>query len=132
MSMTDPISDFLTCLRNGLRSEKPYVEVPSSSLKVEIAKILKEEGYVLNYKMTEDGKQGILRVDLKYTSDGSPTIDGIRRASKPGRRVYLAKDKIKPVLGGLGVAILSTPKGVVSDKTARREGVGGELLCTVW
>jgi len=132
MSMTDPISDFLTCLRNGLRSEKAYVEVPSSSLKVEIAKILKEEGYVLNYKMTEDGKQGILRVDLKYSSDGSPTIEGIRRASRPGRRVYLAKDKIKPVLGGLGVAILSTPRGVVSDKTARREGIGGELLCTVW
>jgi len=132
MSMTDPIADLLTRVRNGLRSEKVYVEVPSSALKVELAKILKEEGYILNFKMTEDGKQGILRVDLKYSADGTPTIEGLRRASRPGRRVYLGKDDIKPVLGGLGVAILSTPRGVVTDKTARREGVGGELLCTVW
>jgi small subunit ribosomal protein S8 len=132
MSMTDPIADFLTRVRNGLGSKKPFVEMPSSSLKVEVAKILKEEGYILNFKMTEDGKQGVLRVDLKYTSEGRPVIDGLKRESKPGRRVYLGKDDVKPVLGGLGVAILSTPRGVVTDKAAKKEGIGGELLCTVW
>ena len=132
MSMTDPIADFLTRLRNGLRAKQAFVEVPSSALKVEIAKILKEEGYILNFKMTEDGKQGVLRVDLKYAADGRPVIDGLKRESRPGRRVYLGKDDIKPVLGGLGVAILSTPRGLVTDKSAKREGIGGELLCTVW
>lgn len=132
MSMTDPIADFLTRIRNGLKSRRAYVEVPSSALKVEIAKILKEEGYILNFKMAEDDKQGVLRVDLKYTAEGRPVIDGLKRESRPGRRVYLGKEDIKPVLGGLGVAILSTPRGVVTDRAAKREGVGGELLCTVW
>lgn len=132
MSMTDPIADFLTRIRNGLKSRRAYVEVPSSALKVEIAKILKEEGYILNFKMAEDDKQGVLRVDLKYTTEGLPVIDGLKRESRPGRRVYLGKDDIKPVLGGLGVAILSTPRGVVTDKAAKRDGLGGELLCTVW
>ncbi len=132
MSMTDPVADLLTRIRNGLASRKAYVEIPSSKLKVEIAKLLKEEGYVLNFKVTEDSKQGILRVDLKYAPDGKPAIDGIQRASRPGRRAYVAKDGVKPVLGGLGVSILSTSRGVMTDKAARKEGVGGEVLCRVW
>jgi small subunit ribosomal protein S8 len=132
MTMTDPVADMLTRIRNGLSSKKTFVEMPSSSLKVEIAKILKEEGYVMNFKVAEDTKQGLLRVDLKYTPEGAPVIEGIRRESKPGRRHYVASDGIKPVLGGLGVAIVSTSKGVMTDRQARAEGVGGELLCTVW
>jgi small subunit ribosomal protein S8 len=132
MSMTDPVADLLTRIRNGLSSKKAFVDAPSSKLKVEIAKILKEEGYILNFKVTEDSHQGTLQVDLKYTPDGRPAIDGIRRASKPSRRVYARKDEIKPVLGGLGVAILSTSRGLMTDKSARREGVGGEILCRVW
>ncbi|MGA9751959.1 MAG: 30S ribosomal protein S8 [Acidobacteriota bacterium] len=132
MTMTDPIADFLTRIRNGLSSRKAYVEMPSSNLKVEVAKLLKEEGYVLNFKVTEDAKQGILRVDLKYTNEGRPVIAGIERASRPGRRLYMRRDDVKPVLGGLGISILSTSHGVLTDKTARREGVGGELLCRVW
>ena len=132
MSMTDPVADLLTRIRNGLSSKKAFVDAPSSKLKVEIAKILKEEGYILNFKVTEDSQQGTLQVDLKYTPDGRPAIDGIRRASKPSRRVYARKDEIKPVLNGLGVAILSTSRGLMTDKAARREGVGGEILCRVW
>jgi len=132
MSMTDPIADLLTRIRNGLKARKPFVEIPSSRLKVEVAKILKEEGYILNFKVTEDGKHGILRLDLKYTAEGRPAIEGLRRESSPGRRVYVSKDEIRPVLGGLGVGILTTSRGVLTDKQARREGVGGELLCTVW
>ncbi|MGC8723531.1 MAG: 30S ribosomal protein S8 [Acidobacteriota bacterium] len=132
MTMTDPIADFLTRIRNGLSSRKAYVEMPSSNLKVEVAKLLKEEGYVLNFKVTEDAKQGILRVDLKYTNEGRPVIAGIERASRPGRRLYMRRDDVKPVLGGLGISILSTSHGVLTDKAARREGVGGELLCRVW
>jgi small subunit ribosomal protein S8 len=130
--MTDPIADMLTRIRNGLASRKANVEIPSSKLKVEIAKLLKEEGYILNFKVTEDGLQGVLRVDLKYTPDGRPAIDGIQRSSRPGRRYYVAKDGVKPVLAGLGVSILSTSRGIMTDKTARREGVGGEVLCKVW
>ena len=132
MSMTDPVADLLTRIRNGLGAKKPFVEIPSSKLKVEIAKVLKEEGYVLNFKVTEDAKQGILRIDLKYASDGRPAIDGLKRESKPGRRKYVASEDVKPVLGGLGIGIVSTSRGLMTDKVARREGVGGELLCTVW
>lgn len=132
MNITDPVADLLTRIRNGLSSQKAFIEVPSSKLKVEIAKLLKEEGYILNFKVTEDSKQGVLTVDLKYSTDGRPAIDGIRRASKPSRRVYAGKDEVKPVLGGLGVAILSTSRGLMTDKVARREGVGGEILCRVW
>ncbi len=132
MSMTDPIADLLTRIRNGLRAKKSFVELPSSSLKVEVSKILKEEGYIRDFKVTEDGKQGILRLDLKYSPDGRPVIEGLRRESSPGRRVYVGRDDIRPVLGGLGTGILTTSRGVLTDKQARREGVGGELLCTVW
>lgn len=132
MTMTDPIADLLTRLRNGLAARKATVELPSSNLKVEVVKLLKEEGYVTNYKVTEDGKQGVLRVDLKYRDDGRPVIDGIERASRPGRRSYVGKDAVPRVLDGLGVAILSTSRGLMTDRAARREGVGGEYLCRVW
>lgn len=132
MTMTDPVADLLTRIRNGLGSKKVFVEMPSSALKVEIVKLLKDEGYILNFKTLEDNKQGILRVDLKYSPEGAPVIEGIKRESRPGRRLYVGKEEIKPVLGGLGINILSTSKGVLTDKQARREGVGGEILCSVW
>jgi len=132
MTMTDPIADLLTRIRNGLGARRAFVELPSSNVKVEIAKILKEEGYVTNFKVTEDGKQGILRVDLKYRDDGRPVIDGIERASRPGRRDYVGKDAVPRVLDGLGVAILSTSRGLMTDRAAKREGVGGEYVCRVW
>jgi len=132
MTMTDPIADLLARIRNGLAAGLKAVELPSSSLKVEIVKILKDEGYVTNYLVTEDGKQGLLKVDLKYRDDGRPVIDGIERVSKPGRRYYTGKDKIKPVLNGLGIGIVSTSQGLKTDKAARREGIGGEVLCKVW
>jgi small subunit ribosomal protein S8 len=132
MTVNDPIADMLTRVRNAVMSGQAMTAMPFSKVKLEIAKILKEEGYILNFKMAEDDKQGVLRVDLKYTAEGRPVIDGLKRESRPGRRVYLGKEDIKPVLGGLGVAILSTPRGVVTDRAAKREGVGGELLCTVW
>jgi len=132
MTMTDPIADLLTRIRNGLGARRPFVELPSSNMKVEIAKILKEEGYVTNFKVTEDGKQGVLRVDLKYRDDGRPVIDGIERASRPGRRDYVGKDAVPRVLDGLGIAILSTSRGLMTDRAAKREGVGGEYVCRVW
>lgn len=132
MTMTDPIADLLTRIRNGLGARKAFVELPSSNMKVEIAKILKEEGYVTNFKVTEDGKQGVLRVDLKYRDDGRPVIDGIERASRPGRRDYVGKDAVPRVLDGLGIAILSTSRGLMTDRAAKREGVGGEYVCRVW
>ncbi len=132
MTMTDPIADLLTRIRNGLAARRPSVELPSSNLKVEVVKLLKEEGYVTNFKVTEDGPQGTLRVDLKYRDDGRPVIDGIQRASKPGRRAYVGKDDIAPVLNGLGISILSTSRGLMTDRAARRAGVGGEVLCRVW
>jgi len=132
MTMTDPIADMLTHIRNGLSAKLKFVEMPSSKLKVEIAKLLKEEGYILNFKFTEDSKQGRLHVDLKYTPEGLPVIEGIQRESKPGCRTYVGKDDVKPVLNGLGIHIISTSRGVLTDKQARREGVGGEVLCRVW
>lgn len=132
MSMTDPVADLLTRIRNGLSSKKPAVDLPASKLKLEVVKILKEEGYISNFKVTEDEKQGVLRVDLKYGADGRPTITGIQKVSRPGLRIYVGSGDIKPVLGGLGVAILSTSRGVMTDLTARKEHVGGEILCKVW
>lgn len=130
--MTDPIADMLTRLRNGLEARKNSVEIPSSKIKVEICKILKEEGYITNFKETDDGKQGILTVELKYNPSGKPCIDGIERVSKPGRRIYYRKDELTPVLNGLGVSILSTNKGILTDKEAREKNVGGEILLKVW
>jgi small subunit ribosomal protein S8 len=134
MSMTDPIADMLTRIRNGIQSRHDRVEMPSSKLKIEVAKILKSEGFISNYKVVqEDGKpQASLRVYLKYSEDGEPVIHGIERVSRPGRRVYRGKEEIPKVLGGLGLAIVSTSKGVLSGVDAAKTGVGGEVLCQVW
>ena len=134
MSMTDPIADMLTRIRNGIQSRHDRVEMPHSKLKVEVAKILKSEGFISNYKVVnEDGRpQGTLRVYLKYSEDGEPVIHGIERVSRPGRRVYRNKQEIPRVLGGLGLAIVSTSRGVLSGTEAAKTGVGGEILCQVW
>jgi len=132
MSMTDPIADMLTRIRNGIQSRHDRVELPSSKLKVEIARILKSEGFISNFKLVEDKVQPLLRVYLKYSEDGEPVIHGIERISRPGRRVYRNKQEIPRVLGGLGLAIVSTSKGVLSGTEAVKNGVGGEVLCQVW
>ncbi|MDA8089926.1 MAG: 30S ribosomal protein S8 [Nitrospiraceae bacterium] len=129
--LTDPIADMLTRIRNAAMVKAEKVDIPASKLKLEIAKILKEEGFIRAYKVIKDRKQGILRVNLKYV-EGAPVITGIQKVSKPGRRVYVGSQEIPRVMGGVGVAILTTPKGVMSDKVCRRENVGGELLCNVW
>ncbi len=129
--LTDPIADMLTRIRNAARIKAEKVDIPASKLKLEIAKILKEEGFIRAYKVIKDRRQGILRVNLKY-ADGEPVITGIEKVSKPGRRVYVGSQEIPRVMGGVGLAILTTPKGVLSDKMCRRENVGGELLCHIW
>jgi small subunit ribosomal protein S8 len=113
-----------------MKGEK--VDIPASKMKVEIAKILKEEGLIKSYKIIRDKKQGILRITLKYAPDNTPLISGLQRISKPGRRVYVGKNEIPKVMGGVGIAILTTPKGILSDKECRKEGVGGEVLCYIW
>lgn len=130
--MTDPIADMLTRIRNGVKARKSVVELPSSKMKVEICKILKDEGYIMNFKETDDGKQGILTIELKYGINGKSAIDGLERVSKPGRRIYKGYNELKPVLDGLGMAILSTNKGIMTDKRARELKVGGEVLLKVW
>lgn len=132
MSMTDPIADMLTRIRNGIQARHDRVELPVSKLKVEIARILKSEGFISNYKLVEEKPQGILRLYLKYSEDGEPVIHGIERVSRPGRRVYRNKQEIPRVLGGLGLAIVSTSRGVLSGQEAVKTGVGGEVLCQVW
>ena len=130
MSMTDPVSDMLTRLRNGQAAGKNVVSMPGSKLKAAIAKVLKEEGYINEYEPSMDGNKPILKVELKYFQ-GAPVIEKIDRVSKPGLRIYRSKDDLPKVLGGLGVAIISTPKGVMTDRAARAIGFGGEILCTV-
>ncbi|MTI84002.1 MAG: 30S ribosomal protein S8 [Firmicutes bacterium] len=132
MVMTDPVADFLTRIRNGNMVYHSIIEAPASKMKKSIAGILKQEGYIKDYEYVEDGKQGILRVYMKYSQDKERVITGIKRISKPGLRVYARKDSVPKVLGGLGIAVISTSKGLMSDKDARREGVGGEVLCYVW
>jgi len=132
MSLTDPIADFLTCVRNACRAKHRKVEVPTSRLKVEIAKALLREGYISNFKVIEDTRQGVLRVYLKYQGQDRCVISGLKRVSTPGRRVYKRKDDIPRILGGLGSVILSTSHGVMTDKEARRAGLGGEVLAQVW
>jgi small subunit ribosomal protein S8 len=133
MSMTDPIADMLSRIRNGIQAHHDRVEIPASKLKVEIAKILKSEGFIRNYALTDKDKtQAVLRVDLKYSPDGEPVIHGIERISRPGRRVYRNKQEIPSVLGGLGLAIVSTSKGVLAGHEAAKNGIGGEVLCQVW
>jgi small subunit ribosomal protein S8 len=130
--MTDPIADMLTRIRNASKAKHEKVDIPSSKLKIEIAKILKDEGYVKNVKLVKDRRQGLIRVYLKYTDEELPVIQGLKRVSKPGRRVYTGNDTIPKVLAGLGTAILSTPKGVQTGKQAKKDNVGGEVLCHVW
>lgn len=132
MTMTDPIADMLTRIRNAIMVKKKEVMVPSSKLKLEIAKILKEEGFVENFKYEDDGKQGILRIYLKWTPDKQSVIRGLERISKPGCRIYCTKDDIPLVMNGLGIAIISTSKGVLTDQRCRELGVGGEVLCYIW
>ncbi len=133
MSVSDPIADFLTRIRNASRVKHPRVDVPASSFKEQITKLLIREGYLRDFKRVEDGRQGILRIYLKYDRvDGSPIIEGIKRESSPGRRVYVSKKDIPRVRGGLGTAVISTPGGVVTDKEARRDQIGGELVASVW
>src|SRR5438067_13827302 len=133
MSMTDPIADMLTRIRNGIQSHHDRDEMPASKLKVEIARILKSEGFDRNYALVEkDRIQPTLRIDLKNSSDGEPVIDGIERISRPGRRVYRNTKEIPKVLGGLGLAIVSTSKGVLAGHEAAKSGIGGEVLCQVW
>jgi small subunit ribosomal protein S8 len=132
MAISDPIADMLTRIRNAAKAKFNSVDVPGSTVKIELAKILKSEGFIRNYKFLKDGKQGILRVYLKYGEGQSSVIYELKRISKPSRRVYVKCKEIKPVYNGLGVAILSTSKGVMTDKRARQEKVGGEILCQVW
>jgi small subunit ribosomal protein S8 len=132
MAMSDTIADMLTRIRNAARAKFSSVDIPGSRLKSELAKILKTEGYIRNYKFIKDDKQGILRVYLKYGADQAGVIYSLERVSKPSRRVYIKSKDIKPVLNGMGVSILSTSKGVMTDKSARKENVGGEILCNIW
>jgi small subunit ribosomal protein S8 len=130
--MTDPISDLLTRIRNAQAARHKTLDVPSSKMKVAIVAILKDEGYVDNFSVNEEGPQGTVRIQLKYGVAGERTIHGLERVSRPGRRVYCGKDEIPRVLDGLGLTILSTPKGVLTGQACRRLGVGGEVLCNVW
>jgi len=132
MSMTDPIADYLTRIRNAIRVQKNKVDIPASSVIKGITKILLEEGYIKNFTEIEDDKQGIVRVYLKYDKKRDSAITGIKRISTPGYRRYVSVDKIPRVMNGLGVAIISTSKGVITDRQARKDNVGGEVLCGVW
>jgi small subunit ribosomal protein S8 len=132
MNMTDPIADMITRIRNGVRARLPKIDVPSSKLKVEIARILKDEGYVANFKSVEDDKQGMIRIFLKYGPGMEQVITDLQRVSRPGCRIYCGKDQIPRVYGGLGINILSTSRGLMTGRSAAREGVGGEILCNVW
>ena len=131
--MTDPIADLLTRIRNAAKAKHPRVDVPASKLKVELARILKEEGYISTYKLVEESKtKKVLRVFLKYTADKRSVITDLRRVSRPGCRVYVGKSEIKPVFGGMGINILTTPRGLMTGRAARKNGVGGEVLCEIW
>ena len=130
-AVTDPIADMLTRIRNGIRARHPRVDMPSSKLKVEVARILKDEGYISNFKVGDEGKKKVLKVFLKYGTDGTNAIASLQRVSTPGRRVYVGSREVPRILGGLGVSILTTPRGVLTGKAARKAGVGGEVLCSV-
>lgn len=132
MVMTDPIADMLTRIRNANHAKHEFVDIPASKIKKEIVNILLEEGYIKGFDVIDDGKQGIIRIELKYQQNKERVITGIKRISKPGLRVYVGKEDTPKVLGGLGIAIISTSKGIVTDKKARKQGVGGEVICYVW
>jgi small subunit ribosomal protein S8 len=132
MSLTDPVADLLARIRNAIHARHPKLDIPASRLKLEIARILKEEGYIANYKATEEDGKKVLRLYLKYGPNNNSAISHISRISRPGCRVYVGRNEITRVLGGLGINILTTPKGVMTGRQARREGVGGEVLCEVY
>ena len=132
MPTSDPIADMLTRIRNALSARHPKVDVPASRLKMDIARILKDEGYIANFKMAEDGSRRSIRIYLKYTPGNVPVISRIERVSRPGCRVYVGSREVPRVLGGLGINILTTPRGVMTGSTAKKENVGGEVLCQVW
>ena len=132
MTMTDPIADMLTRIRNANVVKHETVDVPASNIKKEIARILLEEGFIRGYDVIEDGKQGIIRIQLKYGQTGERVISGLKRISKPGMRVYADKHEVPRVLNGLGISIISTSKGILTDKQARKANVGGEVICYVW
>jgi small subunit ribosomal protein S8 len=130
--VTDPIADMFTRIRNANAKLIEKVDVPSSKLQVEVAKILKEEGYIANYKSIEDHKQGILRIYLKYTQEGKKTLMGIKRVSRPGLKIYKKNSELPKIIGGMGIAIISTSKGLMTDKHARTAKLGGEVIAYVW
>lgn len=132
MTMTDPIADMLTRIRNANSAGHKTVEVPASKIKKSIAEILKEEGYINGFEVKEDGKQGLIDIEMKYGPENEKVITGIKKISKPGLKVYAKANEVPKVLGGLGIAIISTSNGVISDKKARELGVGGEVICYVW
>ena len=132
MTMTDPIADLLTRIRNGLKSKHEKIVVPSSKMKIEVARILKEEGYIDDFRVAEDNKQGSVEIVLRYGQDGKPAIAGIERISRPGRRMYCGKDEIPSVLGGYGITIVSTPQGLMTGRQSRSKGLGGEIICNIW
>ena len=132
MTMTDPIADMLTRIRNANVVKHETVDVPASNMKKELSRILLEEGFIRGYDVIEDGKQGIIRIQLKYGQTGERVISGLKRISKPGMRVYTNAYEIPKVLNGLGISIISTSKGILTDKQARKENVGGEVICYVW
>lgn len=132
MQITDAIADMLTRIRNASSAKHESVDIPASNIKKDIARILLDEGYVKNVELIDDGKQGLIRIALKYTANKQSVISGIKRISKPGLRVYANKDELPKVLGGLGIAVISTSKGIMTDKNARAQGVGGEVLAFIW
>jgi small subunit ribosomal protein S8 len=132
MAVSDPVADFLTGVRNAIRAKHRKVDIPASRLKNELAKVLLRERFINNYKVIEDQKQGLLRIYLKYTGDDVSVISGIKRVSTPGRRVYVRKALLPRVMGGLGVSIVSTSRGLMTEREAREAGLGGELMCQVW
>lgn len=132
MSVSDPVADFLTCLRNGIQARLRKVDVPASNMKTELAKVLLRERFINNFKVIEDTKQGVLRVYLKYSGDDVSVISGLKRVSKPGRRLYVGKNNVPRVMGGLGMSVVSTSRGLMTDREAREAGLGGELVCQVW
>jgi len=132
MSQTDPIADLLTRVRNAALAKKKEVQIPASRMKVEIVKILRDEGYIKNFKVTEDPKQGVLTISLKYTDENRPVITGIRRVSKPGCRIYCTRDSVPKVLDGLGITIISTSQGLATGRKCEELGVGGEVICHIW
>ncbi len=132
MAMTDPIADMLTRMRNAISARHEKVVCPSSNLKVSVAQVLKDQGYIRDFDVTDDGKQGTLQIQLKYLDERQNAIAGLKKVSKPGRRVYVKHNEIPSVLNGLGINILSTSKGILSDGDARKSKVGGELICSIW